>query len=87
MCLKHSQDNRVYVLTVWDRRQTRSGLLKIRYTYAVIFIFFVYSANYTYTNEANKRLVYFVRLINVHQHSKRKQAGETQQMNKDGRAV
>ena len=70
------------MLTVWDKRQTRSGLLSIRYTHAVIFIFFVYSVNQTYTQESNKRLLHFVGLINVEQHSKRKQTGETQQMNK-----
>jgi len=43
---------------------------------------FVYSVNQTYTKQSNKRLLHFVGLINVEQHSKRKQAGETKQMNK-----
>jgi hypothetical protein len=66
------------VLTVWDKRQARSGLLRIRYTHAVIFIFFAYSLNQTYTKESSKRILHFVGLFNVEQHSKRKQAGETQ---------
>jgi hypothetical protein len=81
MYLQHLQDKRVYVITAWDKRQTRSGLWTISYTHAVIFIFFVYSVNQKYTKESKERLLLFVGLINVEQHSKRKQAGETQQIN------